>query len=168
MRRLSTARKAQRTSAPTPDKVDRCAVIQPIAPLCCARHSIAALSCPLPQPRVYTLVFVEQDSEAIMDPSADFETVFFADYLVPVVLILALVMHWLLHQVTERMSRWHISLPGVITSLIWASAGWLIGGIGGAVTFALGTAASLAFAVMDERMRRARDLAHHRSGIRFS
>ncbi|MBR0653889.1 hypothetical protein GXW79_02235 [Roseomonas arctica] len=86
----------------------------------------------------------------------------------PVVLILALVMHWLLHQVTERMSRWHISLPGVITSLIWASAGWLIGGIGGAVTFALGTAASLAFAVMDERMRRARDLAHHRSGIRFS
>ncbi|MDB5317280.1 MAG: hypothetical protein JWO26_2557 [Rhodospirillales bacterium] len=103
-----------------------------------------------------------------MDPAADFETVLFADYLVPVVLVLALAMQWLLHQVTERMSRWHIALPGFITSVIWASAGWCIGGIGGAVTFVLGTVASVALAILDERMRRAREDAHHGSGIRFS
>lgn len=103
-----------------------------------------------------------------MDPSADFEAAFFADHLVPVVLLLALAMQWLLHQVTERMSGWHILLPGVVTTMIWASAGWMIGGLGGVVTFVLGTAASLGLAVMDERIRRARDDAHHRDSIRYS
>ncbi|MES2712146.1 MAG: hypothetical protein V4653_11225 [Pseudomonadota bacterium] len=102
-----------------------------------------------------------------MDPAAEFDTVLFVDHLVPVVLVLALAMQWLLHQVTERMARFHILLPGIITSMIWAGAGWLIGGVGGVVTFALGTAASIALAVVDERMRRERDNSHHQDGVRF-
>ena len=102
-----------------------------------------------------------------MDPSAEFETVFFADHLVPVVLVLALAMQWLLHKVTDRMARFHLLLPGVIASVIWAAAGWMIGGIGGVVTFVLGTAASVGLAVLDERMRRARDDTHHEDGVRF-
>ena len=102
-----------------------------------------------------------------MDPATEFETVLFADHLVPVVLVLALAMQWLLHQVTERMARFHILLPGVVTSMIWAAAGWMIGGIGGVITFALGMAASIGLAVLDERMRRARDDTHHEDGVRF-
>jgi hypothetical protein len=102
-----------------------------------------------------------------MDPAAEFETVLFADHLVPVILIVALAMQWLMHQVTERMARFHILLPGLVTSMIWAGAGWLIGGAGGVLTFALGTAASIGLAVVDERMRRARDDAHHPGGVRF-
>lgn len=102
-----------------------------------------------------------------MDPAAEFETAFFVDHLVPVVLFLALGMQWLLHQVTERMARFHLLLPGVITSMIWATAGWMIGGIGGVLTFALGTATSLGLAVVDERMRQARDDRHHEDGVRF-
>lgn len=102
-----------------------------------------------------------------MDPAAEFETVLFVDHLVPVVLVLALAMQWLLHQVTERMARFHILLPGVVTSMIWAGAGWLIGGIGGVLTFALGTAVSLGLAMLDERIRQARDDTHHEDGVRF-
>lgn len=102
-----------------------------------------------------------------MDPATEFETVLFVDHLVPVVLVLALAMQWLLHQVTERMARFHILLPGVVTSMIWAGAGWLIGGIGGVLTFAVGTAASIGLAVLDERMRQARDHSRHGNSIRF-
>ena len=43
-----------------------------------------------------------------MDPAAEFETVLFVDHIVPIVLVLALAMQWLLHQVTERMAHFHI------------------------------------------------------------
>ncbi len=102
-----------------------------------------------------------------MDAAAELETAFFVDHLVPVVLILALAMQWLLHQVTARMARFHLLLPGVTTSIIWAVAGWMIGGIGGVLTFALGTSASLGLAVLDERMRRARDDTRPEDGVRF-
>jgi len=142
-------------------------ILKPTA-LPAARHSIAALSCRDMQPRVYIPALVEKDSEAPMDPAADLQTVILADYLVPFVLVLALAMQWLLHQVTERMSRWHILLPGLVTTAIWVSAGWMIGGLGGVATFVLGTAASILLAVVDDRLRRARDAAHPGEGVRFS
>lgn len=101
-----------------------------------------------------------------MDAAAEIETVLLADHLLVIVLVLALAMQWLLHQVTERMARWHIALPGAVTTLIWAGAGWMIGGVVGVVTFVLGTGASLALAVVDERMRKARENDHHEH-IRF-
>lgn len=102
-----------------------------------------------------------------MEPVSDFETAFFADHLVMVVILVALGLQYLLHGLTERMSRWHIALPGLVAAVIWGGAGWLIGGYAGIATAVLGFAASMAMAVIDERIRQARDAeTHHERPLR--
>ncbi len=105
-----------------------------------------------------------------METQPEFEAAAFADHLVLIVFALALGMQWLMHRVTKRLSGWRIALPAVVTALIWASVGWMMGGGQGIFTCLVGIAFSLTLAILDERARQEQQPPAHRreDSIRFS